>query len=115
MELPLAAAGEVDVDVWLDESRLDELIQLCRRFRVRRLDVFGSAAGPGFDPASSDVDLLVQFDEMPPAVYADSYFGLWEALEALLGRSVDLVTADSVTNPYFRKSLSTSRRSLYAA
>jgi predicted nucleotidyltransferase len=41
-----------------------ELVSLCRKYRVRRLDVFGLAARSDFDADSSDVDLLVEFDDM---------------------------------------------------
>ena len=43
-------------------SHREELEELCRRFHVRRLDLFGSAASDGFDPARSDLDFLVEFD-----------------------------------------------------
>lgn len=45
----------------------DTLVALCRRHGVARLDVFGSAArGVDFDPARSDVDLLVEFAPSTP-------------------------------------------------
>ena len=44
-------------------SHREELGQLCRQFHVRRLDLFGSAAGDDFDPARSDLDFLVEFDQ----------------------------------------------------
>ena len=45
----------------------DTLAALCRRHGVARLDVFGSAArGVDFDPARSDVDLLVEFAPSTP-------------------------------------------------
>ena len=45
----------------LTRARAD-LAALCRQYRVVRLEVFGSAArGTDFDPARSDVDLLVSF------------------------------------------------------
>jgi uncharacterized protein len=91
------------------------LDELCRRYRVAQLDLFGSAADGTFDPEHSDVDLMVTFDEMPAAEYADCYFGLLESLECLFGRPVDLVTARSIRNPYFRESVERTRRRLYAA
>lgn len=42
------------------------------KYRVRRLDVFGSAARNDLNEESSDVDLLVEFDDMPPADRADA-------------------------------------------
>ena len=45
----------------------DTLAALCRQYGVARLDVFGSAArGADFDPARSDVDLLVEFAPSTP-------------------------------------------------
>ena len=88
---------------------------LCRRFRVRRLEVFGSAASVGFDPETSDLDFLVEFEKLEPEVYADTYFGLLEGLSALFQRKVDLVMPSAVKNPYLLKSIERSRTLLYAA
>ena len=72
-------------------SRLDALAELCRRFRVRRLDVFGSAArGDDFDPAHSDVDFLVEFEPGADPGMA-GFLDVEEALGAVVGRPVDLV------------------------
>ena len=73
--------------------------------RVRRLDVFGSAARSDFNVESSDVDLLVEFDDMPHADRADASLGLLTAVEALLQRQVDLVEVAGVRNPYLRREL----------
>src|ERR1035441_493253 len=60
----------------LIEQHRAALAALCRRFKVRRLDLFGSAAKGTFDPQSSDLDFLVSLDDMSPADYTDNYFGL---------------------------------------
>ena len=100
----------------LTETDLGKLTRLCRRYRVHRLELFGSAAdAERYDPTSSDLDFLVEFEDMPPARYADSYFGLLESLEDLFGRPVDLVTEGAIRNPYFRRSVDATRRLLYAA
>jgi uncharacterized protein len=91
------------------------LVELCRRHRVRRLDLFGSAASDHFDPARSDLDFLVEFEPLEPGTYFDAYFGLREGLEALYGREVDLVTPKSLKNPYFRKRVMAERRPLFEA
>lgn len=97
-------------------SHREELRELCRRFQVRRLDVFGSAArAADFDPAKSDLDFLVEFEPLQPGAYVDAFFGLKEGLEALFARSVDLVTAASIRNPYFREGIERSKAPLYAA
>ncbi len=91
------------------------LEQLCRRFHVQRLGAFGSATDTARFNDNSDLDFLVEFEEMPPAAYADAYFGLLAALVALYGRPVDLVTAGSLRNPYFAASVHERLIELYAA
>lgn len=98
----------------LEGHRFD-LVELCRKYRVRRLDVFGSAARSDFDEELSDVDLLVEFDDMPHADRADAYLGFLTAVEALLRRRVDLVELGAVRNPYLRRGIEESRELVYAA
>ena len=99
----------------LVEERRRELAELCRRHHVRRLELFGSAAAGRFDPAHSDLDFLVEFNELPPTDYARSYFGLLHDLEDLFARSIDLVTVRSLTNPYLLREIERDRTVLYAA
>ena len=96
-------------------ARQAEITELCRRFHVRRLDVFGSATTGRFDAAVSDLDFAVELELLPPVAYADAYFGLRDGLVALFERPVDLVTTSSIVNPYFRASLQATREPLYAA
>lgn len=92
-----------------------EIEALCRRYRVRRLELFGSAATGQERTGESDLDFLVEFEPLPPGGYADAYFGLHEALETLFDRSVDLVVASAIKNPYFRQSVERTKTLLYAA
>ncbi|RCW68104.1 nucleotidyltransferase family protein [Pseudorhodoferax soli] len=88
---------------------------ICQRYRIRRLEVFGSAARAGdFDLAGSDVDFLVEF---APDAQADlqSFFGAKSALEQLLGREVDLVEPAAVRNPYVLAGINAHRETVYAA
>lgn len=96
------------------DSRRAQIAELCRRLHVRRLDAFGSAVKGSFDPRSSDLDFLVEFEPVAPAEYAEAYFELKEGLEAVFGRPVDLVNPAAVDNPYFRESVEASRESIYA-
>lgn len=98
------------------EPYRDEIAQICRRFHVRRLDVFGSAArGTDFDPELSDVDFLVEFEPNADARTFDNYLDFKEALEALLGRPVDLVMLSAIENPYLRAGIERSREPVFAA
>ena len=98
----------------IDQHRA-ELAELCRRYRVVSLSLFGSAVREDFDPQNSDYDFLVDFEALPPGQYADAYFGLLEALGQLLNRPVDLVVASAIKNPYFRESVEQTKALLYAA
>lgn len=88
--------------------------QLCRRFGVKTLEVFGSAArGADFDPKTSDADFLVEFKR--PAVKGplEEYFGLKDELAALLGREVDLVERKAVRNPFVLENINRARELVY--
>jgi uncharacterized protein len=99
----------------LIEQHRHEIAELCRRYRVRRLEIFGSAASGEFDPVRSDIDLFYEFDESDISDIADRFFDLKDQLEALLGRKVDLVSARDAKNPYFLKEANRHRQTLYAA
>lgn len=92
-----------------------ELEALCRRYGVRRLELFGSAAKESERLRGNDLDFLVEFDPLPPGGHANSYFGLLESLEALYGVPVDLVVASAIRNPFFRQSVERTKTLLYAA
>jgi predicted nucleotidyltransferase len=92
-----------------------EIAEVCRAHHVRRLAVFGSAAREDFDPERSDVDLRVEFNEVSVERYAENYFSLREAFAALFGRKVDLISAKTIRNPYFRSEVAATQVELYAA
>ncbi len=95
------------------EPRLAAIAELCRRFGVRRLQLFGSATDNRFDARRSDIDVLVEFEPTVAGGYADAYFGLRGALKALFGREVDLVTEPALKNPYLRRRILSERRTLF--
>ena len=99
----------------LIEEKRDELLRLCAKYRVRRLELFGSALSDQFDPATSDLDFLVEFLPLQPGERADAYFELLHALRELFQRNVDLVMAKAIRNRYFLESINHSRVLLYAA
>ena len=104
----------VRVDKQIEQKR-ELLADLCRRCRVARLAVFGSALRDDFDSQSSDLDFLVEFQPLLPGTYADTYFGLKEGLEALFQRPIDLIVESAIKNPYFLKSVEQTKHGLYAA
>ncbi|MFZ0706574.1 MAG: nucleotidyltransferase domain-containing protein [Candidatus Korobacteraceae bacterium] len=99
----------------LIQERKQEVAEICGRYRVLRLALFGSAARADFEPETSDLDFLVEFFPMQPQEHSHAYFGLVSELERLFRRSVDLVEASAVRNPYIRRNIEASQVPLYAA
>jgi uncharacterized protein len=90
--------------------------EVCRRYGVKTLEVFGSAArGSDFNPESSDADFLVEFKRPGTKGPLDEYFGLKDELTVLLDREVDLVELGAVRNPYVLGNINRSRELVYAA
>ena len=99
----------------LIEAHRIEIADLCRRFHVARLELFGSAArGTDFDQDRSDIDLLVTYDPQAAPTFND-YFELSEQLAALFARPVDLVMSGAVRNPFLRAGIERSKELVYAA
>ena len=86
----------------------------CRRHSVRSLRVFGSVARAEAN-LGSDLDLLVEFEDMPPAKYASHYFELLHELQDAIGTEVDLLTPGSVTRPSLKKNIQRESVLLYEA
>ncbi len=97
----------------LIEAHRDAIIALCRQYGVRRLDLFGSAATGAFNAETSDLDFIATFADTHVPGYADRYLGFAEALEALFGRPVDLLTEGSIRNPYFRQAVEATRQQVF--
>ncbi|MGH9784437.1 MAG: nucleotidyltransferase family protein, partial [Terriglobia bacterium] len=97
------------------QEKSGELAGICERRRVRRLALFGSAASGSFDPETSDLDFLVEFQALSPTRHADNYFGLQEDLERLFGVPVELVESGPIRNPYFRQAIEQTQVLVYAA
>jgi uncharacterized protein len=96
-------------------SKAEELAALCRRFQVKRLEIFGSATTSAFRPESSDLDFIVDFGDEPLGPWAGRFLEFADALESLFGRHVDLIMPKSIRNPYFRQAVNASRRLVYEA
>ncbi len=90
----------------------DKIADICRRYQVKELSVFGSAARGDLRP-DSDLDLLVEFQ--PEArIGLFKFAEMEEELTALLGRKVDLVTKPGL-KPWIRPHVLHDARVIYAA
>lgn len=96
------------------EAKRGALTALCEKHGVASLDLFGSGASDEWRPLDSDLDFVVAFRPDATGRLATRYLGLAEDLEALFGRSVDLITPASIRNPYFRARVDATRSRIYA-
>jgi predicted nucleotidyltransferase len=98
-------------------AQREQIAELCRHHHVLRLSVFGSAARDDFDPTTSDVDVIVDFDvdAISNEEYSHNKWALHDELSRCFRRKVDLLTWESVKNPYLLRSIQGSNETLYAA
>jgi predicted nucleotidyltransferase len=97
-------------------ENLEGIRALCVKHHVKRLTLFGSAANGAFDSKRSDVDLVVHFEWHPdPLERGRRYLNLWEALQDLLDRKIDLLEASTVKSPYLVSAIEENHRELYDA
>lgn len=94
-------------------QHFNELTDLCERFGVEKLYAFGSVLTDRFDKKTSDLDLMVFMQPMPPIERGENLMALWDALEKLFGRKVDLLTDQPIKNPYLRKSVESTKQLIY--
>ena len=99
----------------LIENNKTEIINLCKKHKVDRLFLFGSAARNQMT-SKSDLDLLVEFSNSIELLdYADNYFNLKFGLEGLLKIEIDLVSVKSLKNEILINQINNSKVELYAA
>ena len=96
------------------EDKLDQLQDLCQKYDVKTMYVFGSASLNDLN-ADSDIDILINFKDISIDKYTDNYFELHYELEKLFNRKIDLVTENSLSNPYLIESIEKTKKLLYAA
>jgi predicted nucleotidyltransferase len=95
-------------------DNLDKLRLLCEEHNVKMMYVFGSVCTENFKE-ESDIDFLISFEGVPLDDYADNYFELYYKLCRLFQREIDLVTENSLSNPYFIKGIGLTKQLIYAA
>jgi len=95
-------------------DNLDQIEKLCKKYGVRKLDIFGSALRDDFR-VDSDLDFTVEFrPDAPREGWGGAYMALMRALKEALSRDVDLVEYSAVRNPYFKAELDETRVNIYA-
>jgi hypothetical protein len=94
------------------DKNIDKIRDLCAKHKVGRLFAFGSVLTNRFKN-NSDIDFVVDFNEVDLYDYADNYFDLKYSLENLFKRDVDLLEDKAINNPYLRQSIDSSKQLIY--
>ncbi len=96
----------------LKDLQSEELESLCKANKVKSLFAYGSILRNDFNE-SSDIDLVVDFEENDPFKYTHLYFNLKNKLEALFNRQVDLLEERAIRNRLFRQQLDSTKIRIY--
>ncbi|MFN0081882.1 MAG: nucleotidyltransferase family protein [Ferruginibacter sp.] len=91
---------------------LKEINYLCQQHKVKKLYVFGAALTNSFNE-TSDIDLIVDFNNIEVEDYADNYFDFKFSLQDILNRPIDLLEEKALENPYFKKTVLKDRELIY--
>lgn len=96
------------------ELNIQSIFELCHRYRVKTLSVFGSILTDRFND-ESDIDLLVDFEPIDHEKfdYVSNYFNLRDALECLFNRKVDLIEEKGLRNKYFIANVNRNKQIIY--
>jgi predicted nucleotidyltransferase len=94
------------------ETYKAEIIRLCQQYNVKSLYAFGSVLTNHFNK-ESDVDLMVNFNNIKLEDYADNYFDFKFALQDTLERSIDLLEENAISNPFFKQNFDKQKRLVY--
>ncbi len=94
------------------DKHIADIRKLCSDHKVKQLYAFGSVLTNEFGN-ESDVDLVVDFDPIDIALYADNYYDFKFSLQNILKRPIDLLEDKAISNPYFRQNLNQQRQLIY--
>ena len=86
---------------------------LCKVHNVKSIYAFGSSITDRFDTDKSDIDLLVELNDLDPVERGEKLISLWDNFESFFQRQVDLLTDSSIHNPYLRKSIDSTKILIY--
>ena len=94
-------------------NKSNDFRTLCQNHKVKRLYAFGSSITNSFDYEKSDVDLLVEMDDVDPIERGEKLISLWDMFEVFFHRKVDLLKDSAIHNPFLRKSIDSTKILIY--
>ncbi len=98
----------------LIKESYSDFVDLCRSHKVDKIYAFGSSITDHFDPKTSDIDVVVKIDIDDPVDRGEALLSLWDNLEILFNRKVDLLTEDSIRNPYLKSNINRTKKLIYS-
>lgn len=95
------------------EHQKSNLKKIFKNHKISKAYIFGSALNENFN-AKSDIDFLIQFqNDLTPLEKGALWWSLHDSLRNLFDREIDLLTENSLRNPYFIKELNETKRLIY--
>ena len=95
------------------KKQVNEFTSVCKLHKVKYLYAFGSSTNDSFNSITSDIDLLVEIDDLDPIERGEKLISLWDTFEVFFHRKVDLLTESSIRNPYLRKNIDNTKILIY--
>lgn len=94
-------------------GRSKDFKELCESHEIKYLYAFGSSVTDNFDSDKSDIDLIVEIDEVDPIERGEKLISLWDSFERFFKRKIDLLTDSSIKNPFLRKNIDATKVLIY--
>jgi hypothetical protein len=94
-------------------DNLADLVKICEKYDVSRLYIFGSALTEKFSPEQSDLDFLVEMQPLDVFERGEKLIQLWDALENLFQKKIDLITDQPIKNAFFKAEVDRTKQLLY--
>ncbi|MCF6308197.1 MAG: nucleotidyltransferase domain-containing protein [Flavobacteriaceae bacterium] len=95
------------------EKNSKTLFQLCKKYKVSKLFLFGSILKDSFNPKTSDIDFIVEIENIPPIEKGENLMSFWTELELLFSRKIDLLSSKKIKNPYLLKEINKTKSLIY--
>ncbi|MGN6248059.1 MAG: nucleotidyltransferase family protein [Ginsengibacter sp.] len=97
------------------KNKIPQIIELCKKHKLKSLYLFGSATDAKFFNKKSDVDFLYEYDEkkINELDYANNYFNFLFSLKKILKRNIDLMPNNKLKNPYLLKQINSEKIKIY--
>lgn len=94
-------------------NKLNDFTESCKNHKIKYLYAFGSSVTENFDEKKSDIDFVVEIDDLDPVERGEKLISLWDYFESFFNKKVDLLTDSSIKNPFLRKSIDSTKILIY--